>query len=211
MDKAALKKKLENFWYYYKVHVIVAVIVVVVIGVLVKQCSEVVEPDLTVMIASSSVNLTEQQLTSIENMLAKYTADVNGDGKKVVDCENFYLGENQDPQMRYALMQKLMAEIAATDNSIFITDDNYYNQLMQNESRFFYKLNNVYPGGPETDRVEISKLPDFKISGLGENFGKLTVSLRSFGGDSPPSDGSESVKNSVNVLKKLLENGGLLK
>lgn len=211
MEKAAFKKKLENFWYYYKVHVIVAIIAILVVGVLVKQCAETVDPDMTVLIVSTTVSLTEDQQTSIENMLNKYTEDVNGDGRKVVDVETFYLGDSQDPQMKYALMQKLMAEIAATDDSIFLTDDSYYDQLTQNERKFFYKLDKVYPGGPETDRVEVSKLPDFNLSGLDENFRKLTVSLRSFGDESPSSDSSGSVKNSINVLKKLLQNAGLLK
>jgi hypothetical protein len=211
MTKTKFKKKWENYWFYYKTHTIVAVIAIIVVGLLIKQCAERVEPDMTVIIVSQSVSMTEDQLTSVENMLAKYTSDVNGDGKKVVSCENFCLGSSQDTQTTYALQQKLMAEIAATDTALFITDDSYYKNLNQ-DGDMFYKLNKVYSAAPDSDRVLISDLPDFKISGLGDDFGKLSLSLRSFGSDTPNSGkNSDSVNNSIKVLKKLLKNGGLVK
>lgn len=210
MTKEQFKKKWENYWFYYKIHTIVAVVLILVVAVLVKQCADRVEPDMTVMIVSKDVSLTETQLTSLENKLAKYTADVNGDGRKIVLCENYHMNDKENSQMVVALNQKLMAEISASDTSLFVTDDSYYKKF-NGKNTFFFKLNKIDTAAPDSYRAKISSLPDFKISGATSDYQNLSLSIRSFGKSSVKSSEDSSIQNSANVLKKLLKNSGLVK
>lgn len=208
MTKEQFKKKLANFWYYYKIHTIVAVIAVICVAFMVKQCADRIKPDMEVTIISSSVVLSDQKVSDIENMLSKYTDDINNDGRKVVSCTYLNMNQNQDAQMLYALQAKLMAEIAGSDTALYITDDTYLKNL--SDQKLFLDLKDV--GLPGQYGVKLSKLPDFEIKGMPSGFSDLNLSIRSFNETSlDRKDAKPAYKNSVKVLKALLKNGGIIK
>lgn len=209
MTKEKFKKKWENYWFYYKIHTIVAVVLILIVALLVKQCSDRVNPDITVMIVSRTVNLSDAQTASIQNMLDKYTTDINGDGRRVAECDCYYFGDAQNAQMNYALQAKLIANVSDAERVLYITDDGYYKELSKTGS-LFDKLSNIDTAAPNSDRVELSKLPDFKISGMPDGFEKLSLSVRSFKNMNVDTSGkNKSYTLAVNILKNLLKNAGL--
>lgn len=208
MTKEEFKKKLSNYWYYYKIHTIVAVIVVICVAFMIKQCSDRVRPDMEVIIISSNVTLSDDKVADIENVLSKYTDDLNKDGRKVVSCNYMNMNQNQDAQVLYAMQTKLIAEIAGSDTALFITDDTYLDSLK--EQQLFLELKDVGLSGQYG--IKLSKLPDFKIKDMPAGFNDLNLSIRSFEGTSlDREDASDSYKNSVKVFKALLKNGGIIK
>jgi hypothetical protein len=209
MTREQFKKKWENYWFYYKIHTIVAVLVIIVLAVLIKQCADRVEPDMTIVLVSNNVMLTDDQTTRLDSQLSKLSADVNNDGHKSVQVEVLYMDKNQDGQMLQALQQKLMVEEAATDDALYITDDAYY-KILSKSKGFFVNLKNVDKSAPDGTRVKIGSLPGLKLSGV-SNYNDLTVSIRSFGSSfSKTYQDSASYRNAVSILKKLMENGGLI-
>jgi hypothetical protein len=200
MTKEQFHKKWTNYWYYYKIHTIVAVIAILVVAVLVKQCVDRILPDATVILVSNSVNLSDDELTSVENMLSNYTADVNHDGHKVVSVEQFFFsGNDKNGATNYTLTQKLGAEIQSSDVSLFVTDDTYY-KWMDSDGAFFTKFNTIDSKAPATDKINISDLPDFKINGVNSSLQSLTLSIRAIDSN------SDTYKNNISIIKKLLEN-----
>lgn len=206
MTKEQFKKKCGNFWYYYKIHVIVAIVAILCVAFTVKQCASRVEPDMTVVIATKTANLSDDQLKSIETMLSKYTADVNGDGRKVVSCDNYYVGDDQNPQVSYAVQAKLIANISSDkDTALYIIDSSYYSQL-KSTGFSFYNLKQFDSSAPDSDKISIKKLNDFNIKGLNSALDKQTLAVRSFSGSTYKSDGRSGMyNNSITVLKELLK------
>ncbi|CDZ23265.1 putative membrane protein [[Clostridium] cellulosi] len=208
MTKEQFKKKLSNFWYYYKIHTIVAVFAIICVAFMVKQCAERIEPDMEIIMVTDSVTLSEDKVTDIENMLSKYTDDLNRDGRKFVRCDYINMNQKQDAQVLYALQTKLMAEIAGSDTALFITDDTFLKRFQ--EQGMFLDLKDVGLSGQYG--VKLSKLPDFKIQDMPTGFYDLNLSIRAFNGTSlDREDASDSYKNSVKMLKALLKNGGIIK
>lgn len=204
MTKTEFHKKWENYWYYYKIHTIIAVFVIIFMAVLIQQCASRADPDMTVMVVTKSVAVSQDKLDGIQNMLQKYTADVNHDGRKVVSCEVFNLNENQDPQMLNALNMKLIAEISSSNAALFITDSDEYKHLDQN-GELFDKFSNVSSGSPKNDRIKLSSIEDFKniVSKTGD---KLTLSIRIYKGTTiENSKNKPYYDNSVNVVHALTQ------
>lgn len=207
MTKEQFKQKLENFWYYYKIHTIVAIFLLVSVAIIIKQCSSRVVPDLNVIIAVKSITVSHEQADSISNTLSKLTEDVNKDGRKVVNCELLDMSTD-NPQAESAYQMKFTAELASSNTALYITDDSFFSQVGDQEGLFYnlkrYNLPNGYT-------VKLSKLPDFKKGGLPSELGDLNLSMRKLEGPSLEKASVPYYKNSENVFKKLLKNGGLLK
>lgn len=205
MTKAEFKKKWENYWFYYKIHTIVAIVAIIVVAILVTQCATTVRPDMTVMMISKNIALDQEKTKKVEDMLSKYTSDTNNDGRKVVNLEVFTISsDGKDAQMSMAYQQKMMAEIAASDNTIFILDDNFYNTLNK-DNEFFCNLSDISDKTGSTDRVKLKDISAFNIDDLQKSYGDLTISARKFNSVSPVKSDKATIKNQVNVLKELLD------
>jgi hypothetical protein len=210
MTREQFEKKWVNYWFYYKIHTIVAVLVVIVLAVLIKQCADRVDPDMTIVLVSNNTALSETQTQKLEAKLSKYTADINNDGHKSVQVTVLYMNKSQDGQMLQALQQKLMIEMAATDDAIYLTDDTYYKTLVKSSKGFFVGLKNLDKSAPGGNRIKITSLPELKMSGV-PFYDDLSVSIRSFGDSfSKTYQSSAPYRNAANVLKKLMKDGGLI-
>ena len=129
MTKEQFTKKWENYWYYHKLHTVIAVFVLIMIVVLVQQCASRVNPDMTVMVITKNVNLSDGDITKIDNILQKYTADVNHNGQKNVSCDNYEFGEMGDPEVVSEKQVVLDTDLSMTNNTFFVTDESYYSSL----------------------------------------------------------------------------------
>lgn len=72
------QKKWDNFWYYYKVHVIVGIFGLFLIVITVRDCMQNVMPDVSFIYMGV---LQPEQVEQIEQALIELVQDANNDGK----------------------------------------------------------------------------------------------------------------------------------
>ncbi|HHW45813.1 MAG TPA: hypothetical protein GXX17_02750 [Clostridiales bacterium] len=122
MTKQDLKKRWENYWYYYKVHTIVFGFVILVMAIMISQCAKKVEPDCKVVLFTHK-NVPSEVVAAMEQELEKFAGDYNGDGKitvEVVDCS--YNPNNPNKNIMIAQLSKLQGELGLSESILFITD-----------------------------------------------------------------------------------------
>ena len=106
------KDKWSNFWYYHKKHVIIGIVLVALLGMFIYDMASKINPDYTISLVVGDGYMTEQDTLELEQELARYGEDLNGDGQTVVSvvAYNLMLGENSkdlDPEMQVANIYKL--------------------------------------------------------------------------------------------------------
>ena len=136
------QEKAANWWYYHKLYVGIAVIAVVLVVWMVHDVVTRVRPDYRVGYVGSS-NLPTDTVTALENTLAAYCDDRNGDGKVVVELVQYNLdfdseSENTDAYTQMADVTRLSADLSSEDGPyIFIMQDtDYAQQFCGNHRRF---------------------------------------------------------------------------
>ena len=127
------QEKAANWWHYHKLYVGIAVIAVVLVVWMVHDVVTRVRPDYRVGYVGSS-NLPTDTVTALENTLAAYCDDRNGDGKVVVELVQYSLdfdseSENTDAYTQMADVTRLSADLSSEDGPyIFIMQDTDYAQ-----------------------------------------------------------------------------------
>lgn len=200
-EKMSFKKKLENFWYYYKIHTLVAIFILIVVAITVQQCASKVDPDMTVVVATNNPVLSQDNQDRLQNYLGTFTSDLNKDGKKQVQVDALYFGDSQTAQaMQAKLAIDLMPE---TKVYVFITDDTTYQSLAKQEA--FAKLSDALPGVKGTDDYRL----DASQTALGGSqyqkaFSGLSISFKNYQGVSAGSGKyRKDLDNALRVAQKL--------
>ena len=199
------KKKWENFWYYHRIHVAIAAVVVVIAVVMIVQSLQTVRPDYTVgMIAQAPCP--DSTVEQLQDAMQKYGRDLNGDGKVVVQIDQYTIAPSGgassgsassglsavDPQVQMAMQTKLVADLTTGTSIIFITDDASFRKE-QAENHLFAYLDGSTPKDTAADydrmRVAIEQCPGFPGLGLlgpaassGGGGGGYSISLRVYKG-----------------------------
>jgi len=83
-------KKLENFWFYYKTHLLIGLAVLLIAGYLAIQKAGTPEPDYHIGLVQA-VPCTEEQLLAWEARFAAAGEDRNGDGKVLVKIHTYFV------------------------------------------------------------------------------------------------------------------------
>ena len=129
------QEKAANWWHYHKLYVGIAVIAVVLVVWMVHDVVTRVRPDYRVGYVGSS-NLPTDTVTALENTLAAYCDDRNGDGKVVVELVQYNLdfdseSENTDAYTQMADVTRLSADLSSKDGPyIFIMQDENDNVIV---------------------------------------------------------------------------------
>lgn len=124
------KDKVKHFWYYYKIHTIVAAFVLILIGVTVYQAVTQEKYDLEIDYYGQKY-ISQEQQKEIEDTLAQYIDDVDGDGQKKVHLiVNSALTDGE-----YAMYAntKFTAELSASAYSAYILDESKYKMIADDE------------------------------------------------------------------------------
>lgn len=122
------QEKASNWWHYNKVAVVVAVIVVALIAWTVHDALSQVQPDLQIGYVGMQ-SLPEETADALEAALVPYCTDRNGDGKVVVQLNQYTLGfgedsEDADPYSQMAGLTKLSADLSAdTETYLYLLAD----------------------------------------------------------------------------------------
>lgn len=119
------QEKAANWWHYHKLYVGIAVIAVVLVVWMVHDVVTRVRPDYRVGYVGSS-NLPTDTVTALENTLAAYCDDRNGDGKVVVELVQYSLdfdseSENTDAYTQMADVTRLSADLSSEDGPYILS------------------------------------------------------------------------------------------
>jgi hypothetical protein len=150
--KAGLdKKKADNFFYYYKIHILISIAAIIVIGLIVRSFVIRVNPDITVgFIGEVNSRNFDMLQHKIEDKLPEI---------KEVGFDSATISNNYNDQQAYANMSKIMILLSASDTDLFLM------------SRYAY--NRYAPSGPFMPLEDVVK--DLNIDASKSDYLKLRV------------------------------------
>ena len=178
MDKISMKKpqmkeetrkKIDNFWYYYKIHVLDVVFILFVAGVFIKDIVTKVDYDYSVAFVTEEM-MTNEEISSIQSVFEGEAEDLNGDGEIHVEVQNYTIpqGDSADPQLVAAGQTKLTVDIQEGTSMIFFLSPGCYES---------YKDSGVLPAD-ESEYIKFSDCTGYEEAGSPKELGDLMGALR---------------------------------
>ena len=178
MDKISMKKpqmkeetrkKKDNFWYYYKIHVQVVVFILFVASVFIKDIVTKVDYDYSVAFVTEEM-MTNEEISSIQSVFEREAEDLNGDGEIHVEVQNYTIpqGDSADPQLVAAGQTKLTVDIQDGTSMIFFLSPGCYES---------YKDSGVLPAD-ESEYIKFSDCTGYEEAGSPKELGDLMGALR---------------------------------
>lgn len=171
-----MKKKLSNFWYYYKWYVLVALLVLwaVINFMLLFQGN--VEPDATVSFVTMQ-EVPEDVQESLHSLLTEMAGDRNGDGKVEIAVNVYaYDGKGSDgtnPDGYAAAAVHLASEVKLGLTSFFVTDEP---QVLEDAGPLVQR--GTWADYSALKALEGELLPDFRIYAFRDGTDPLLEQLK---------------------------------
>ena len=167
--KEETRKKIDNFWYYYKIHVLVVVFILFVAGVFIKDIVTKVDYDYYVAFVTEEM-MTNEEISSIQSVFEREAEDLNGDGEIHVEVQNYTIpqGDSADPQLVAAGQTKLTVDIQDGTSMIFFLSPGCYES---------YKDSGVLPAD-ESEYIKFSDCTGYEEAGSPKELGDLMGALR---------------------------------
>lgn len=117
------KQRRRNWWHYHKWHVGIGTVALLIAGNLVWHAVTQVRPDYQVAYAGA-YPLSEEEAVSWESRLSALGTDCNGDGRVVVQLNQYPTGGSGDDLMYAAAANvKLMADLDSCESYFFLLED----------------------------------------------------------------------------------------
>ncbi|RKJ40768.1 hypothetical protein D7X94_06845 [Acutalibacter sp. 1XD8-33] len=159
------RDKRKNWWHYHKVHVLVILLLLGVAASLVYTVVTRERPDYTIGVLTS-YKLPEEVLEAMEERVAQYAGDRNGDGEVLVRMDNYVMGGTNsaaDYQAIQAAYTRFAGDAAMNTSMIFIHDEDAF-QTMESSLGGFFQYNNGSAMPEEAKDFENAMRPweDFK-------------------------------------------------
>lgn len=167
--KEETRKKIDNFWYYYKIHVLVVVFILFVASVFIKDIVTKVDYDYSVAFVTEEM-MTNEEISSIQSVFEGEAEDLNGDGEIHVEVQNYTIpqGDSADPQLVAAGQTKLTVDIQDGTSMIFFLSPGCYES---------YKDSGVLPAD-ESEYIKFSDCTGYEEAGSPKELGDLMGALR---------------------------------
>ncbi len=127
MDQVALRKKLENFWYYYKWHTLGGLFLLVTALVAVHSCRMRVNPDLYLLYMRDETPIASQT-AELEGWLSAMVEDINEDGEKTARVMSYSRSNMWNGDDSAAMV----VQVNAGDAVLYLVSETTYNTLHQN-------------------------------------------------------------------------------
>nr|WP_317361144.1 hypothetical protein [uncultured Blautia sp.] len=131
------KKKWDNFWYYYKYHVLAGVFILFCIIIFAKDMMSKIDYDYCVSVIGN-YSMPEEDAQALQNWFEEHAEDINEDGEVHVQIADYYLppeGEaGYDPQIYAASQTKLMVDLQEGTSMIYFLDKANYEKLQEMEA-----------------------------------------------------------------------------
>lgn len=119
---------LENFWYHHKWAFLGGLFAAVVVVVLVVQLVTRDPADYQVLLMTKQTHM-EADVTAMEQLLARYGKDLDGDGKVEVSIQNCRIAKDTNQQYNSGF-QMVQAHLMAGDVLFFVWDESAYDLFM---------------------------------------------------------------------------------
>ena len=167
--KEETRKKIDNFWYYYKIQVLVVVFILFVASVFIKDIVTKVDYDYSVAFVTEEM-MTNEEISSIQSVFEREAEDLNGDGEIHVEVQNYTIpqGDSADPQLVAAGQTKLTVDIQEGTSMIFFLSPGCYES---------YKDSGVLPAD-ESEYIKFSDCTGYEEAGSPKELGDLMGALR---------------------------------
>lgn len=174
--------KWNNFWYYHKIHVIIGAVAAVFAAFIISSSLHTVHPDYNVAMIVQHY-YPDAVTDAIGKEMEKYGKDLNGDGKVVVQVNQYYFPPSDasggtsggsasvlssgsagtgaqnagDAQMVVANRTKMAGDLSLGTSIIFLTDDASFRSQEIDGSRLFAYLDGSTPkaGAADFDRMRV--------------------------------------------------------
>ena len=121
-----LRKKLQNFWFYYKIPLLVALSAVLVLSYLGIQKRNTMQPDYHIGLVRQ-IPCTDAALQALKDTFTAAGEDRNGDGQVLVQIHTYYVNLSDDTEnagVRNAeVVQALDADLIGGVSGIFLLED----------------------------------------------------------------------------------------
>ena len=121
-----LRKKLQNFWFYYKIPLVVALAALLVLSYLGIQSRSTVQSDYHIGLVRESP-CTDAALQSLNEIFTAAGEDRNGDGQVLVQIHTYYVNLSDDSEnagVRNAeVVQALDADLIGGVSGLFLLED----------------------------------------------------------------------------------------
>ena len=167
--KEETRKKIDNFWYYYKIHVLAVVFILFVASAFIKDIVTKVDYDYSVAFVTEEM-MTNEEISSIQSVFEREAEDLNGDGEIHVEVQNYTIpqGDSADPQLVAAGQTKLTVDIQEGTSMIFFLSPGCYES---------YKDSGVLPAD-ESEYIKFSDCTGYEEAGSPKELGDLMGALR---------------------------------
>lgn len=118
------RKKADNFFHYYKFHILIGLIAIIVIAFTIRSFVTRVEPDITVGLLGI---VNQEAMDGFEDKIKQNVPEI----KEIAVDSAMLSGDSNDPQA-YAYMQKAMVLIAASETKLFLVSKYAYDSYATN-------------------------------------------------------------------------------
>ena len=121
-----LRKKLQNFWFYYKIPLLIALAAVLVLTYLLMQDRSTVQPDYHIGLVRE-IPCTDAELKALNDLFTAAGEDCNGDGQVLVQIHTYYVDladTSENAGVTNAdVVQALDADLVGSVSGIFLLED----------------------------------------------------------------------------------------
>lgn len=124
----------QYIWDYYKWHIIITVVALLVASVTIVQCATRPKYDMNVVYAGHK-NYTEREAEDIENLVAQYITDIDGNGENSVLFQPLvFMDSNGSAEYDYAVQTKLDMTFLDDCSFIYLMDKEQAQIYLQRDS-----------------------------------------------------------------------------
>jgi len=141
-------QKWENFWFYYKKHVIIGAIILIMLVWLIKDIVVQSSYDYDITFAARGYFSDETQ-AAVHDAFVSVGEDLDGNGEVTVNISFILLptleGQYTEYEAEQAGQVKLMGAVTAEEALIYVLDDNMLQYMFADDMSFFEDLSVSYP------------------------------------------------------------------
>lgn len=150
-------KKVSNFLYHYKWHVIVAAFFITVAGFFIYDLVKKEHGDIRVLVVTKETELSKQvnfKTKDFELAFEKYCPDFDDSGYVHVDTYNIDLSDNIQQDYMLASVTKLTGELSYGEAQMYIMDTPAFESIVTDgDTSGFVNLEELYPDNPQADGI----------------------------------------------------------
>lgn len=121
-------QKLQNFWYYHKMHMAVALVFVLAIAVASYSCARKPQVDMYVLYVSTGA-INQNAVKELSEKLETYAQDITGDGKKHVQMITVTFSEVLARQSQDTVLAQYVTGVASGTALFYVFDDVNFAEL----------------------------------------------------------------------------------